>query len=106
MSKKTIARIEQLTSDRKFGIQFSKQAEKFFAKQHIFTEDAAVKLLAQALRYLLKIERTNLDLKPLQGEFAGLYRLRKGNIRMIFSYENGEVVIAEIAIIDFRGNVY
>lgn len=54
----------------------------------------------------MKIEQINIDLKPLKGEFAGMYRLRKGNIRIIFSYEQGEIVIASVETVDFRGNVY
>lgn len=106
MSKKAGLKIEQLTSERKFGIRFSKQAEKFFAKQSILTESEVVVLLAQSLCHLLKIEQINLDIKPLHGELAGLFRLRKGNIRIIFSYEHDEIVIALVETIDFRGNVY
>lgn len=54
----------------------------------------------------MKIEQINIDLKPLKGEFTGMYRLRKGNIRIIFSYEQGEIVIASVETVDFRGNVY
>lgn len=39
-------------------------------------------------------------------EFKDHYRIRKGDIRIIFSFKNNELIIVNIKKIDFRGNVY
>jgi len=36
----------------------------------------------------------------------GLYRIRKGDLRIIFRYYKGEIHIVNIEKIDFRGDVY
>ena len=99
-------KLSKKTSDPEVDIRYSKQAEKFFLHNHRFSREETRIMVVQAVRYLMKIEQVNIDIKPLQGEFAGMYRLRKGNIRIIFSYEQGEIVIASVETVDFRGNVY
>jgi len=48
----------------------------------------------------------NIDLKKLKGIFNNTYRIRKGNIRIIFQYYKQEIHIVSVENIDFRGNVY
>lgn len=99
-------KLSKKPSEPEVDIRYSKQAEKFFLHNHGFSREETRVIVVQALRHLMKIEQINIDLKPLKGEFTGMYRLRKGNIRIIFSYEQGEIVIASVETVDFRGNVY
>lgn len=42
-------------------------------------------------------------IKKLKGEFNGCWRLRLGDIRVIYRVDTGQV---EIVDIDYRGNIY
>lgn len=55
---------------------------------------------------LLKIEENNSDIVALHGELQGLYRVRKGEIRIVFGYRNEEIILVNIERIDWRGHVY
>lgn len=92
--------------DDNIEIQYSKHAEKFFAKQHRLSKEEARELLIKAVRHLTKRELNNIDVKFLTGEMQGLYRIRKGNVRIIFSYHNETMIIVTVENIDVRGNVY
>ncbi|HRX63509.1 MAG TPA: hypothetical protein P5060_00165 [Candidatus Absconditabacterales bacterium] len=72
--------------------------EKFLSK-------LSQKELAIILGIMQKIsngEFVNLDTKKLKGE-ENIYRVRKGNIRIIFKKEGDK---GKIINIDFRGNIY
>ena len=86
----------------KWRIDYSRDAEKFLKKQNI--QD---KVREELKKFLLKIkgEDVNKDLKKLEGDWEGYYRLRKGKIRIIFEINNNEQVLF-IGKIDFRGDVY
>jgi mRNA-degrading endonuclease RelE of RelBE toxin-antitoxin system len=94
------------SSNLEFDVRYSKQAEKFFDKHHLLSREEVRAMLVQSVKSLLKIDATSLDIKLLKGVFSGMYHLRKGDIRIIFSFENDEIVIVAVEIIDFRGNVY
>ncbi len=107
--KKVPSRIDKtppLSSNLEFDVRYSKQAEKFFQKSHTLQREEVRTMLVQSVKNLLKIEATNLDVKPLKGALAGMYRLRKGDIRILFSFQNDEIIIVSVEAIDFRGNVY
>ena len=44
------------------------------------------------------------DIKPLQGQFSGLFRLRVGGFRVIFKYMDAETV--HVYDIGSRGDIY
>ncbi len=94
------------SSEQEIEIQYSKQAEKFFAKQRYLPKSEVRLLLVKAVRHLTKVELSNIDVKFLTGSLQGFYRIRKGNVRIIFSYRNGTMVIVTVENIDVRGNVY
>ena len=49
----------------------------------------------------------NVDYKQLQGNLKDIFRIRKGNIRIIVKVVDGEIIIeAIIEDIGFRGDVY
>ncbi len=83
-------------------IDYSRDAEKFIKKQNIKVE------IREALKkFLLKIkgEDVNINLKKLEGDWEGYYRLKKGKIRIIFAVNKTEKVFY-VEKTDFRGDVY
>ncbi len=88
-------------------IDYSKQSIKFLKKNpHLLTIEQVDELIIKAMKRLLKNETTNIDLKSLQGNQKGYYRIRIGNIRVIFSYLENTIVIASVENIGFRGDIY
>jgi mRNA-degrading endonuclease RelE of RelBE toxin-antitoxin system len=88
-------------------ISYSKEADKFLKKNKDKLKEAETdELIIEAIRKLFKIEETNIDLKKLKGRERGSFRIRKGDIRIVFSFKKEKILHAMIKTIDFRGNVY
>ena len=88
-------------------ISYSKEADKFLKRNRDnITEDEVDSLIIIATRKILKIEEAHVDLKKLKGRYRGSFRIRKGDIRIIFSLKKEDTPIAFVQDIDFRGNVY
>jgi len=88
-------------------IDYSKQSIKFLKKNpHLLTIEQVDELIIKAMKRLLKNENTNIDLKSLQGDKKGYYRIRVGNIRIIFSFLENQLVVASVENIGFRGDIY
>lgn len=88
-------------------ISYSKEADKFLKKNKDTLKEAETdELIIEAIRKLFKIEETNIDLKKLKGGERGRFRIRKGDIRIVFSLKKEKMLHAMIKTIDFRGNVY
>jgi len=69
------------------------------------SRDASDLLIVKAIKKIYKIEVVSIDVKMLKGE-SGLYRIRKGNIRIIFHIDkNRNVTVVSVNEIDFRGSV-
>lgn len=89
-------------------IKFRKNAIKFLEKAD--SEDAAriKEKLAQLQNFVEEqgiIPFTELDIKKMKGDWEGFYRLRIGNIRIVFLVELDSREI-EIYKIGSRGDVY
>lgn len=90
----------------KIDINYSKISEKFIKKNESVINFENVKdLIEKAVKKINK-QDINIDLKELKGNLHGYYRIRKGDLRIIFSYNKGLVHIVNIENIDFRGSVY
>ena len=88
-------------------ISYSKEADKFLKKNKDKLKEAETdELIIEAIRKLFIIEETNIDLKKLKGRERGSFRIRKGDIRIVFSFKKEKILHAMIKTIDFRGNVY
>ena len=59
-------------------------------------------LIKGILGDVLMLDLQNYDVKPLKG-YKGFYRLRKGDIRIIFTKEKNTAVIIDI---DYRKDIY
>lgn len=87
----------------RWQISFTKEAEKFLAKNQTSRDDVDELVLAMLKR--LQGENVNVDIKKLKGEWEGFYRIRKGDLRVIAAL-NFESHVVFVDRIDWRGGVY
>lgn len=85
-----------------FEIKVSNKAKKFIQKQDTPTRNR----IKNALLHLSEnpYNQKENDIKKMKG-YTNTYRLRVGDIRMIYKVED-EKVILYVLDIDFRGNIY
>lgn len=90
---------------RKLNIKYEKKADKFLAKNNIRNEKVS-ELIIKAVRRLNGKDE-NIDLKMLRGDLLELFRIRRGDLRIIIEYSDaGESIVVTVVNIDFRGSVY
>lgn len=88
------------------SIRFNCKSKKFLRKQKSTIRiDEVYRLIVNSVKKLSK-HNVNIDVKELKGKLQGIYRTRKGNIRIIFEYYKGQIHIINIETIDFRGDLY
>lgn len=84
-----------------YELEFSDSAATFF-------ENATAKLQRRLERCFEQIQenpRSHPNIKPLKGEYAGYYRYRLGDYRIVYSI-NDETIRVLILTIDHRSKVY
>ena len=89
-------------------LEFSKSALKFLRKLDKNKERALkqkVSLLYETVSELREIPFDQLDIKRLKGDWQGYYRIRAGQIRVIFDIRWQEDVLY-IHRISYRGGAY
>jgi mRNA interferase RelE/StbE len=90
-------------------VRFSKRAVKFLKKLDAQSAEKVRQKILQ-LQSMLEAEGvipfTELDIKKLKGQWDGYFRLRVGQIRVIFTIIDGEIEILLIQDIGFRGGIY
>lgn len=89
-------------------INFSNNSLKFLDKINDKDKDKIrlrIKELLKEIESSGIIPFAKLNIKKLEGNWKGFFRMRSGKIRIIFNIDRnaGEINIYEI---DFRGNVY
>ncbi len=82
-------------------IFFTKRAEKDLLKLSLVDRQ---KVIAKIKHLSLPLQRSNLNIKTLVG-VKGFYRLRIGNIRVIFEVDNNRYEIW-IRLIGYRSHIY
>ncbi|MCR4313573.1 MAG: hypothetical protein NUV58_04965 [Candidatus Roizmanbacteria bacterium] len=89
-------------------IGYSKKANKFLEKNpEVITENEVDILIILATKKIVKIDKSNIDLKKLKGKLKGYFRIKKkDDIRIIFSLKKDKILKVLINDIDFRGNIY
>lgn len=88
-------------------INYSKKSDKFLKKnQSVISQKEVSELVISSLRRIILLEDVTIDLKMMRGDYKGYYRIRKGNIRIIFQLKQNDIIIASVMTIGFRGNVY
>ncbi len=84
-----------------YEVELSRKAAKFYKK----VDTVIVRRLNAAFEQLAEEPFHHYNIKSLSGELQGSYRLRIGNIRIVYSVDDS-VKIVYIEVIGFRGNVY
>lgn len=88
-------------------ISYSKEVDKFLkSNREIINEAEIDSLIISAIKRIFKIQDINVNLKKLKGKYRGHYRIRKGNIRIVFSLKKEDNPVVFVKDIDFRGNIY
>ena len=84
-------------------ISLSREAEKFLARNHIERNKvfALIKLALQKFSGGV----ANVDIRKLKGRWRGFYRIRRGDLRVIASFDFDRFYIF-IEVVDWRGNAY
>lgn len=88
-------------------IRYEKKADKFLSgNKNKITQEETKKLIIKAVHKLTGKDE-NVDLVKMKGEFEGYFRIRKNDLRIIFSiYEDDNTMVVTVSNIDFRGSVY
>ncbi|MBI4689171.1 MAG: hypothetical protein HY754_02710 [Nitrospirae bacterium] len=83
-------------------IEYSKDAYKFIQKNKLHTD-----VSEELKKFLLRLKGidVNINLKKLVGDWDGYYRLRKGDIRIIFEIKKQEETLY-VEKVDLRGRAY
>ena len=76
-------------------------AQKFY----INADKVLAKKIARCFQQLEKTPRLHSNIKALKGNYAGYYRYRIGNYRVIYSIDNEQVQVFVVAIAH-RSEVY
>jgi len=87
----------------KLKIIYKKIAIKFIQKNNL-KKDEIDELIIKAIKKIIKKEDINIDVKKLVSK--DLFRIRKGDIRVIFSYFEDEIIISIVENIGYRGDIY
>lgn len=90
-------------------VQFSKRAIKFLKKLDAQTAERVRQKILQLHDSLETdgiIPFTELDIKKLKGQWEGYFRLRVGQVRVIFTLVGNAIEILLIYDIDFKGSIY
>ena len=86
---------------------FYKRVVTKFIKKNNFSKEELDNLIIKAIKKIVKKEDINIDLKKFITQDDELFRIRKGNIRIIFSFnQNGNVIVSTVENIGYRGDVY
>ncbi|SFV75111.1 hypothetical protein MNB_SM-3-1200 [hydrothermal vent metagenome] len=89
-------------------LTYLKKATKFLLKHpSVITEEQVDTLIIKFIKRKIYNLDENVDYKQMSGAISNVYRIRKGNIRIIVTLKNHEIIIeAIIADIGFRGGIY
>jgi len=84
-------------------VGFTRDAEKFLGRNHMERE-RVLDLIGLAIRKFSG-EVANVNIKKLKGAWRGYYRIKRGDLRIIasFDFERAHALIEHI---DWRGSAY
>lgn len=84
-----------------YRLELSHEAQQFYDR----CDKPVAKKLARCFRSLEKNPREGNNIKPLRGKFAGSYRYRVGDLRVVYMINNQAVTVFMITIAK-RSDVY
>ena len=93
---------------KEIKLTYLKKAIKFLKKNSaLLKEEEVDELVIKFIKKRVYHIDVNVDFKQMSGAISDIYRIRKGNIRIIVKLENEEVIIEAIIVdIGFRGDIY
>lgn len=87
----------------KWTVDFTRDAEKFLERNHIDRREI-FELIGLSVRKF-KGEVVNVNIRKLKGKWQGFYRIKRGDLRVIASFNFDSLRIL-VEGIDWRGNAY
>jgi len=84
-----------------YELELSQEAQRFYDR----CETSVAKKLARCFQSLEKNPRQGNNVKPLKGRFAGSYRYRLGDLRVVYTINDRAVTVYVITIAK-RSDVY
>jgi mRNA interferase RelE/StbE len=84
-----------------YKLELSREAQRFYAR----CDNPIAKKLARCFHLLEDDPRGGNNVKPLKGNFAGAYRYRLGDLRVIYTVNDLKVTVFVITIAK-RSDVY
>lgn len=84
-----------------YRVELSQEAQRFYDR----CGKAIAKKLVRCFESLEKNPRQGNNIKPLKGPFAGSYRYRVGDLRVVYTIHEKEVAVFVITIAK-RSDVY
>ncbi len=84
-----------------YKLVLSREAERFYQR----CDRPASSKLARCFEWLEKDPRGGNNIKALKGKFAGSYRYRVGDLRVVYTINDLQVTVFVITIAQ-RGDVY
>lgn len=84
-----------------YRLELSREAQRFYER----CDKAVAKKLARCFDSLERNPRSGNNVKALKGRFAGSYRYRLGDLRVVYTINDREVAVFVITIAK-RGDVY
>jgi len=84
-----------------YKIELSQEAQRFYER----CDKPIAKKLARCFQSLEKDPRQSNNVKPLKGKFAGAYRYRLGELRVVYTINDSAVTVFVITIAK-RSDVY
>ncbi len=85
--------------------EFSKEAEKFLNKQPKKFQKLITEKIKNIGDWLEDKSKLKVDIRKLYGEWEGFYRLRIGEVRVLFSIDEEKEII-RVHAIGYRGDIY
>ncbi len=84
-----------------YKVELSREAQRFYER----CDKAVLRKLARCFESLERNPRTGNNVKALKGHFAGSYRYRLGDLRVVYTIDDRAVTVFVITIAK-RSDVY
>jgi len=84
-----------------YKLELSQEAQRFYER----CDKPIAKKLARCFQSLEKDPRQGNNIKPLKGKFAGSYRYRLGDLRVVYTIHDSAVTVFVITIAK-RSDIY
>ncbi len=93
---------------KEIKLTYLKKATKFLNKnKNILTETQVDELIVKFIKKKFYGMDINIDFKQMKGDISDIYRIRKGNIRVLVKVSSNQIIIeAIVKDIGFRGGIY